>query len=938
MHKGSGGRAARFAFATGILMSAGVFAARPPVVPGYDRLKDEANASPAELGQVLLGELNCAQCHAAPNSKRLLTRGAPDLSNAGARITPQYLRHYIADPHGVKPGTAMPDLFHSSDPQAKQGAVEYLTQYLVSLGGPIKPATEEGNVLLVDEGRKLYQRIGCVACHDPDKGAQMKLPSFPLPANLAEKTTVNQLEAFLLDPLKERPSSRMPNFGLGREEANAIAVYLLRDQMNNPQVAGAPPARGRGLRYEYFDQKPDDAAVETIGRLKAKYTGTSPGFILNIPNRRNEQFGLKFSGGISIPHTGKYTFFITSDDGSRLYLDGHLLLDDDGDHAPQEKVGEIELQEGDHPIVVTYYQNAGPMELKVEWSGPGFERKIIPASVLFHTAGQALVPLNSEKFTVDAQKAQMGGQMFAAMGCASCHNITGQKSLRESKAMAELNLDNDGGCLGTHPTKEVPQYDLSDGQRQALKAALTDKAGLNKPLEPAEQIIHTMAAMNCFACHRRGNVGGPTAERNPFFVMTAEFDMGEEGRIPPHLAGVGAKLRPEAMDAIIYEGKLHIRPVLATRMPMWGKQAMGTLVDAFQKADTAPEMAAPQFSGKSAIEGRQLIGVRGLGCVNCHGVVGVKSLGMPAPDLTDQHERLKYGWFYRLLDNPPAVNPGTRMPQFWPAHQATLKDIAGGTEDGQIAALWTYLSLGKSMALPAGLIPTGGYELIPADAPIVHRTFMEGVGPRAVLVGYPEMVHVAFDANGVKLVESWRGKFFDARGMWEGRGGNWLGPLGTDIIQMPPGPSFAILEHADAPWPVIEESRRDEKYRNIGGHFKGYVLDKQERPTFQYVLNGIDIHEQPLPVLKSAKSDLDRKFTLESKEPVQNLYFLAAAGKAITAKSPGVWDVDGGKLTVTLKSADKLAPVVRDSNGEKQLLVPVQFKDGAASFDVEMSW
>src|SRR4051794_3042304 len=92
-----------------------------PIVPGYVRLKDEAKAPPAELGQVLLGELNCVQCHAAPAQQRIYTKGAPDLTRAGARMTPQYIRKYILDNHGMKPGTTMPDLFHASEPQAKEG-------------------------------------------------------------------------------------------------------------------------------------------------------------------------------------------------------------------------------------------------------------------------------------------------------------------------------------------------------------------------------------------------------------------------------------------------------------------------------------------------------------------------------------------------------------------------------------------------------------------------------------------------------------------------------------------------------------------------------------------------------------------------------------------------------------------------------------------------
>lgn len=937
--------ATRWALTAGALLSvtAGVTrACEPPVVPGYNRLKNEAKAGPAELGQVLLGELNCAQCHAAPEAKRILTKGAPDLSNAGERMTPQYLRQYILNPHAMKPGATMPDLFHASDPHAKEGAADFLTAYLVSLGGPIKPSNEDGNTLLVEQGRTLYQSVGCVACHAIEKGAASKVPSVPLP-NLAEKTTVDHLEAFLQDPLKERPASRMPNLGLSKSEAHAIAVYLLRDQLTNPQVAKGEPARLPGVSYEYYQRKVPNAAIENVGKGKPKAKGSIDHFTAEIPGHRDNNYAVKFTGILTVPKAGKYTFFTTSDDGSRLYIDAHEVVENDGVHPASEKQGEVELSPGEHAIIVTYFQDAGEMALKVEWSGPDLPRQEIPPGALHHAGQRPMVPLNNENYTVDAQKARLGGRMFAAMGCASCHQIKGEESLRQAKRLADLNADNDDGCLGTHVARGLPNYDLNDDQRAAIKAALADKAGLAKPFDPKEQVVHTMAAVNCYACHNRDGVGGPTAERAEFFKMTAEFDMGDEGKIPPPLTHVGGKLLSSAMDAIIYDGKLHIRPVLATRMPIWGKQALGSLVDAFQKADGTPDsdVKPPEFDAKTAQDGRTLLGVKGLGCVNCHGVLGVKSLGMPAPDLTLVHDRLKYGWYKQWMDNPPALKAATRMPQFWTGHEppVNVKDLGGGTEDGQQAALWDYLSMGQSMMLPVGLLP-GGFELVPTDSPIVHRTFMAGVGPRAILVGFPEGVHVAFDANGVKLAEVWRGKFFDAGGMWEGRGGRWNPPLGHDILPMPEGPAFAVLEHADSPWPELEMGRKDEKFRNVGGHFKGYVLDKDERPTFHYVLNDtIDIHEQPVPVFKTAQANLDRKFEVTSKDRVKGLYFLASEGKKIEPKSPGVWAIDGGKVTVTLTAKDaKLDPVIRDSNGQKQLLVPIEFTNGAVSFDEEIAW
>jgi mono/diheme cytochrome c family protein len=100
------------AMATGFCSVRSAFAA-PPVVPGYSVLTN-AKASDVDRGQLLLGELNCVACHKAEGAVRVEGKGAPELANAGARLTPQFLTAYLSDPHGIKPGATMPDVFHAS--------------------------------------------------------------------------------------------------------------------------------------------------------------------------------------------------------------------------------------------------------------------------------------------------------------------------------------------------------------------------------------------------------------------------------------------------------------------------------------------------------------------------------------------------------------------------------------------------------------------------------------------------------------------------------------------------------------------------------------------------------------------------------------------------------------------------------------------------------
>lgn len=929
--------------------TAGTSATAAPVVPGVDRLKV---GDPAR-GELLLGELNCTSCHTAPDAQRLIARPAPDLTQAGARITPQYLAAYLADPHGVKPGTVMPNVFHASEPAAKQGAVEFLTHYLVSLGGPIKPSTEEGSQPQVEAGNKLFHTVGCVACHAPTdktgKAIETKLPSVPL-GDLARKTTVDQLTRFLQEPHKSRPSGRMPQLGLTTDEARSIAVYLLRDQLNNPASKDAPPMAVAGLRYSYWEANVDDCKLETIDKLGSpKNAGRVKTINQKIAGLRQNNYVLKYSGQIEIEKDGRYTFHTESDDGSRVYINGKPVVDNDGIHPPTKKSGTIELKKGTHNLVVTFFQGGGGAEFKVEWQGPDIKRQQIPANLLTSVDGKPMIPLGSEPFTVDPQKAQMGRQMFSMLGCVSCHNVPGQKSMRPYKPLAELNLESAEGCLGDNIRKGVPKYDLSAEQVLAMKATLKDRGALAKALSPKEQVSHSMAALNCYACHKREDIGGPAEDRAGYFTMTADFDMGEEGTIPPSLTGVGTKLRPEALGQIVNEGKLHIRQVLATRMPMFQKPHTDALLAALPVADQSapaaevgkpaadakkPVRNEPAFTEASAKDGRVLFGVKGLGCVNCHGVLGNKSLGMPAPDLTTAHERLTYDWYSRLMHDPTSISPGTRMPGFWPGGVVAVKGLGNDTPDGQIDALWHYLSLGNSMALPAGLAPSGRSELVAVDEPVLHRTFMAGVGPRALLVGYPEQLNVAFDGNLVRLATVWRGRFFDPAGMWDGRGGKANGPLGTGVLELPATATFAALASPGDAWPApAKNADTGDVPRNAGGKFLGYELDEAKRPTFRYRQNDVEVREQPIPRLAPGGVQMVRRFELSGN--AANFFMLAGQGKSIESRTPGEYVIDG-KLTIRLPA--ELKANVREDAGVKQLIVPVDLSSGKAAFAVEMSW
>lgn len=89
---------------------------------------------------------------------------------------------------------------------------------------------------------------------------------------------------------------------------------------------------------------------------------------------REMDFALRFEGFIDVPKTGIYTFFVTSDDGAQLQIDGEIIVDNDGIHGAVEKSAAYPLEKGLHTIRLDYFQGYGGRDLKIEWQGPDLPR------------------------------------------------------------------------------------------------------------------------------------------------------------------------------------------------------------------------------------------------------------------------------------------------------------------------------------------------------------------------------------------------------------------------------------------------------------------------------------------------------------------------------------------------------------------------------------
>ncbi|MCC9608170.1 hypothetical protein LOC68_01335 [Blastopirellula sp. JC732] len=878
-----------------------------PVIPGYQRFHSDALQGDVEGGRLLIGELNCVACHAADGKTlaSLDSKAAPDLSQVGNRVRPSYYAEYLADVHAGKPGTTMPQLLRDlpADQQAK--AFESIAHFLADSGSFRETRRRAA---LINQGKVLFQQVGCVGCHNPEPGKGESLATSKPLGDLSKKYSVESLANFLQDPLKVRHSGRMPSLNLNGEDATAIAQFLIPD---------LDPAFPSNLKYDYYELSARE--LPDFSKLKPVESGEVDGFSLEVAARKTN-FAIRYEGLFEAQREGEYEFFISSDDGSRLLIDGKEVVINDGIHPTSTRSGKVRLTAGKHPIVVEYFDGGGQIELRVEYRGPKISRREIFAELSIPNSDESKP--EAPAFKIDPSLVAQGKEWFGKAGCASCHK-SNEKNLPAAmftaKKLADLNLT--AGCLAETPTPKSADYHLTAQQKSAIRAALTDLS-TDAPA-PELLISRTMTQMNCYACHSRNDVGGIEEPRNHFFATTQQ-EMGDEGRIPPHLNGVGGKLKEAWLAHIMNDGAKD-RPYMLARMPKFGGQNIGKLTAAFETLDSLPELEVTIDDTPAHIKaiGRNMVGDKVFGCIKCHTFDGVKASGVQGIDMTLMTQRLDHAWFHRYVTDPPAYRPGTRMPTAWPNGKSVMKNILDGKTDQQLEAIWVFLSDGRNAAKPFGL---GGQpiELVSYGDAIMYRNFIEGAGPRAIGVGYAEHGNLAIDANEMRLAMIWQGAFMDASKHWVGRGPGFQPPLGDNVYKFASGPDFFALASETDDWPQGDA-------KPLGIAFKGYRLDDIRRPTFHYQYDGVDVNDFYEVTKTDSFPTITRTITFKGK-PEQPLYYRAATGD--------VEDLGGGRyrinklLTIELSPSDDV--IVRTN--KKDLLIPVRFKDGAATIRQTYVW
>jgi parallel beta-helix repeat protein len=155
-----------------------------------------------------------------------------------------------------------------------------------------------------------------------------------------------------------------------------------------------------GLNYDYYESKEGYSVLPNFSSLTPVKSGSTSNFNISLANR-STAYSFNFTGYIDVPVDGQYVFYTTSDDGSKLYIDNVLVVNNDGLHGSKENAGMIGLKAGKHAISVGYFQQGGGSVLNVSYNGPTFSKMLIPASSLYRVSTSGLLPAVNPANTVN---------------------------------------------------------------------------------------------------------------------------------------------------------------------------------------------------------------------------------------------------------------------------------------------------------------------------------------------------------------------------------------------------------------------------------------------------------------------------------------------------------------------------------------------------------
>ncbi|WP_426483655.1 family 20 glycosylhydrolase [Flavobacterium sp. 2] len=163
---------------------------------------------------------------------------------------------------------------------------------------------------------------------------------------------------------------------------SSISKILVRNPDLKSALAIQPTKKG--LKYDYYTGTFQQ--VQDLELIKPVNSGIFEGAISSEKwkTKTERYIGLKFDGYVFIPETANYTISTLSDDGSKLFIDNELIVNNDGIHWLNEAYGVVKLEKGFHKLNISYFDQIGGTSLTCFIQQEGKEKQEISESNLYY--------------------------------------------------------------------------------------------------------------------------------------------------------------------------------------------------------------------------------------------------------------------------------------------------------------------------------------------------------------------------------------------------------------------------------------------------------------------------------------------------------------------------------------------------------------------------
>ncbi|HMQ06324.1 MAG TPA: DUF1080 domain-containing protein [Saprospiraceae bacterium] len=274
---------------------------------------------------------------------------------------------------------------------------------------PNSPEVEMEEEDGIHEGLRLIARSDCKTCHN--RNLKTIGPSYVQIAEKYEYTPENV--AYLAGKIKTGGSGiwgsqvMTPHSDLSNATLQKMSEYILslgegqlKESVEEKPVLSFMPAQPEdrhlipGLLVDIYDQR---RTIQTFTDVSYRGTPRFAGILPNLANLSggdfvdlDDFFALRARGFLKVDREGEYAFRIWSDDGSRVFLNDTLILDNDGMHGTAFKEVSIRLVKGYYPVQVEYFQGGGGKFLSFNWRKAGASQfEVISKENFFYNLNEA---------------------------------------------------------------------------------------------------------------------------------------------------------------------------------------------------------------------------------------------------------------------------------------------------------------------------------------------------------------------------------------------------------------------------------------------------------------------------------------------------------------------------------------------------------------------